>query len=1165
MKTQHKILLAGVGLVALSAIVLAAAWTQRRPIAREIINDYLADRGVKATYDLVEIGPKQQRLENIIIGNPANPDLVIKWAEIDVVTRVSGIEVKAVRASGVKAKGSYKAGKLSFGVIDKLLPPASDKKQSLPDLDLALHDVRAKLDTEFGQIGARVDGKGNLAGAFTGRIGLVAPKLANNDCTVEGATAFGTLILRDQAPKFSGPVRIANGRCGKNSGRKLDLVIDGDGNAALDQFNGTVKLGGDQLAIIGINTQQPRSNFSFDYDRKVNRWDIAATASANQAGGGFGSISGAAGKLDLFYRGDLQQWAGNGTLNGASAVIQGVAAKSIKTVFDFSGTRAQTRGKWGADFARFDHQQINGGKTSVGGVYDLSIDADNHINVESDGHIVAAGLIPNQSLISQIRSLGTKTRNSPVEAIGDALARDLARLGEGGNAKARYSFDLMRGRSRIALNDINANSRSGIRASLNGADALTYTSWSGLGIAGQLALSGGGLPASLITLASQNGGISGTAIVDPYSAGGTRVALSNTSFSVNRGTTNFSTLATLNTTYKGIELRDFTTPLSTSGGRLSLDGCRPISLGPIRAQSLALDPMKINACLSGNRVRITSPDVSGTLAGRAFTLRAQSADAPLGNGMFALDQPVITYLNTQAKLERFAGVYTNGTARFDGRNAGFIIGQGGQAPKVNLATVSGKFANGAIQFDGRDATILLGQGKQQSTLLLDTLSGKYANNAASGTFTNGRGALANVPLDASRANGTWGYVGNVLSAKATSAIIQHAVPEPRFLPLMTDNFAITLANENVTAIGDVKHPAKGEKIANVNITHAIRGGIGKAIISVDQLTFGNRLMIEDVTSLTTGIIEVVAGTVNGKGTIDWTPKGLNSSGTFKTDGFNFGAAFGPVTGLRGEIAFSNLLGLETPGGQELKIGSINPGILAVNGSLKYQLLPGNRLLIEKGEWPLAGGSLLLEETTVNLGSTDPKRLVFDVVNLDASTFIEQMEIENISATGKFTGKLPMIFDESGGRIEGGYLDAEGGTLSYIGPVSRENLGAYGSIAFDALKSMKFNKLHVELGGALDGEMVTKIKFNGVNQLPVTPGRAQFPLPVKVIGLTGIPFIFNITITAPFRGLVKMGRDFQDGRKLIEEQLEKERLERERLEKERLEKAKASKKSKTSDE
>src|SRR3546814_11465822 len=93
-----------------------------------------------------------------------------------------------------------------------------------------------------------------------------------------------------------------------------------------------------------------------------------------------------------------------------------------------------------------------------------------------------------------------------------------------------------------------------------------------------------------------------------------------------------------------------------------------------------------------------------------------------------------------------------------------------------------------------------------------------------------------------------------------------------------------------------------------------------------------------------------------------------------------------------------------------------------------------------------------------------------------------MEFSNISATGIFDGVVPMIFDERGGQIDGGRLEARppGGTLSYIGAVSDQDLGAYGKLVFDALKSLRYYRFIIALDGELAGEFLTQIELDGID-------------------------------------------------------------------------------------
>jgi translocation and assembly module TamB len=375
----------------------------------------------------------------------------------------------------------------------------------------------------------------------------------------------------------------------------------------------------------------------------------------------------------------------------------------------------------------------------------------------------------------------------------------------------------------------------------------------------------------------------------------------------------------------------------------------------------------------------------------------------------------------------------------------------------------------------------------------------------------------------SEMGGDWVFANQMLMIKGGLRVADEA-KAPRYLPLVSNDVALRLSDNRITATATLREPFTKTAISNVTITHDITRNMGKAILDVPGLSFGQALQPERLTSITLGVIANVQGALVGRGEINWNEGAVTSTGGFRTDNLDFAAAFGPVTGLKGEIALSDLLGLTTSSGQSVMIGSINPGIAVVDGVIRYRLLPGLRLEIEGGRWPFAGGELILAPSVLDLNQAAERRLTFRVQGLDAALFVEQMAFENIAITGKFDGLLPMVFDQTGGRIEGGSLTVRegGGTLSYIGDVSNAELGRFSKLAFDALKSIRYRRLTLELNGTLDGEMVTVVRFNGVNQLPLAQSRNFF-----LKQFNEIPFLFNITIKAPFRGLFSMVRSFND--------------------------------------
>ena len=130
---------------------------------------------------------------------------------------------------------------------------------------------------------------------------------------------------------------------------------------------------------------------------------------------------------------------------------------------------------------------------------------------------------------------------------------------------------------------------------------------------------------------------------------------------------------------------------------------------------------------------------------------------------------------------------------------------------------------------------------------------------------------------------------------------------------------------------------------------------------------------------------------------------------------------------------------------------------------------------------------------------------------------------NISATGTFDGVIPLVFDENGGRLEGGQLVSRppGGNVSYVGALSYKDLSAMANFAFDALKSLDYRRMQIDLNGPIEGEVVTRVSFDGIAQ---GAGARRNFLTRRIARL---PIKFNVNLRAPFFKLVGSLRSLYD--------------------------------------
>jgi translocation and assembly module TamB len=198
-------------------ILIAGVWIAREPIADEFIRDQLESRDVPARYRIDRIGFRSEQLSDIVIGDPKHPDLTAKRVEVLLGYGWRGPYVSGINAEGVRLYGRFVDGRLSFGSLDKFRDPTSKDPFALPDLSVALRDARARVETPWGNIGAALSGGGNLRRDFTGKLALVAPRIAAAGCSGDDISFYGTLLVRDVRPQLVGPLRGGSLRCADGS------------------------------------------------------------------------------------------------------------------------------------------------------------------------------------------------------------------------------------------------------------------------------------------------------------------------------------------------------------------------------------------------------------------------------------------------------------------------------------------------------------------------------------------------------------------------------------------------------------------------------------------------------------------------------------------------------------------------------------------------------------------------------------------------------------------------------------------------------------------------------------------------------------------------------------------------------------------------------------
>ena len=980
-------------------------WTQRERIADDVVADQLSKFDIPASYKIESIGPDAEVLTDIVIGDPARPDLTIKRAVVRLRYGFGAPQIRSVTLEQPRLFGSYRGGKLSFGALDPLVFAESDDPPGLPDLDLELLDGRALIETDFGPVWIKAECKGWLPGEFSGVVAASAPALAVSGCRIDGATLFGQLTTATGQATLEGPVRLAAAQC-RDRGFALgqssaDMKVTA--SPTFDRFDGNTRLALGKLAAsdAALSTLAGTAEFAWTGQGVDMRYDLAGRgASLAEARLGTLELDGA-----LRARGGFERVTTDGSFSGRKLSPGPALDRSLAGLVDSaSGTLAapllqQIRSALG--------RELPG--SSVAGDFDVRSDGDG-----TSVTIPAAGL-----------------RGASGTALL-SLSRVQVRMGEGG--LPRFSGNVVTGGAGLPRISGRMERLGDRRATFR----LSMAEYS----AGSSTLA---IPAMVLAQAGDGSlGFSGEVLASGALPGGS---------------------------VQGLRL-----PLSgswASSGQVSVwPRCTTARFDRLVLANLELGRQSLNVCPGpagaivrgdGQTWRVAAGTPSLALSGRLSGSRLRVTTGPVG---FAIPGTIAA------------------------KSVSVELGEPGALNRFTLAEVIGQSSASGI----------------------------------AGTFAGADVDLYAVPLDIREAAGAWRYAGGELAlTDAQFRLLDRSEPD-RFTPLVARGATLSLVDGRITAAADLRNPASDRVVTNAAIVHDLGSATGYADLAVAGLVFDKDLQPDMLSELALGVVANVRGTVTGTGRIDWNSGGVTSSGAFSTDNLDLAAAFGPVRGARGTVRFVDLLNLTTAPGQRLTVDSVNPGIEALGGEIEFDLRDGRTLAVTGGTWPFMGGELTLEPVTMNFGVGEERRYVFRVVGLEAQRFVQQMELGNLNANGVFDGVLPIVFDEMGnGRIEGGVLDSRppGGNVSYIGELTYEDMGAIANFAFAALRSLDYKVMNIRMDGPLTGEIVTRVRFDGVSQGEGT--KRNF----ITRQIADLPIRFNVNIRAPFYQLITSVRAMYD--------------------------------------
>ncbi|WP_121118038.1 intermembrane phospholipid transport protein YdbH family protein [Croceibacterium ferulae] len=987
-------------------------WLSRERIAGDIITDLLDDNRIQATYRIESIGPRQQVLADVVVGDPARPDLTVERIVVRIGPRLGTPALESVRLIRPRLYGTYTDGQLSFGALDPLLFEGERTGPfTLPDLRLAVEDGRGLLTGNDGRLGISLAGSGWLRDGWTGEIAAITPRWAQAGCTATDASLYGRLSIRNARPHIAGPLRLGRLAC-PDAGIALAGVtapLDVTAEQALDGFSGRAQLASGATTLPQVTARGTEGTLRFTWRKDALTADYQLTGTQVQAGGV--ALASLALEGALRTRGGLQRVELEADASAAGIALGSAPDRAL------AGAQAGTRNTL---------------------LYPLLGQMRRTLARETPGSTLTGNLIARRVPGADDAGEPTLTLLVPSATLrggsGDTLLRvSRVQLVDGGGQPLRWSGNMLTGGDLPRINARVEQARDG-----------------GLELVGSMA---------------------------PWRVGDSSLAVPRLTLAhAGGGSWRFAGAIQASGALPGGSARNLQVPLdgtwSRRGGLAMWRGCTDLRFDALAYANLALDRRRLTLC-PPRGVPILRLSPGGRLAVAAGAPALQLTGR-LGETPIAIDSGPVGFA--------WPGTLT-----------------------------------------ARAVTVALGPRDTATRFVLTGLTAQLGQELG-GTFAGTDVLLNAVPLDIRDGAGTWRYAGGQLTLADGSFRLEDRAPVDRFNPLVARGATLSLLDNRITADALLREPASDRAITRVAIAHDLATGAGRADLAVDRITFDKGLQPVTLTPLALGVVADVAGDVTGDGLIEWNETGVSSTGTFTTDDLDLAAAFGPVTGASGTIAFADLLGLTTAPDQVLRIATVNPGIEVVDGVIRYALRNGEALTVHEGQWPFFGGRLVMQPVTIRFGVPEVRRYTFEITGLDAARFVTNLGMSNLSATGTFDGTMPIVFDAAGnGQLAGGLLvsNAPGGNVSYVGELTYEDLSPIVNFAFDSLRSLDYEKMSIQLDGSLTGEIVTRVSFDGISQ---GEGASSNFIIRK---LASLPLRFIVNVRAPFLSLIGSVRSLYD--------------------------------------
>lgn len=321
-------------------------------------------------------------------------------------------------------------------------------------------------------------------------------------------------------------------------------------------------------------------------------------------------------------------------------------------------------------------------------------------------------------------------------------------------------------------------------------------------------------------------------------------------------------------------------------------------------------------------------------------------------------------------------------------------------------------------------------------------------------------------------------------ADFTIGQLHHQTSTPYFAPLSVSGSIQSVQGQSSVYAMDVAGGTPGLHYLTLTGKLALDRGDGMLRVAITPLTFAVGGLQPKTLLPALAQLEDVSGMVSARAQLEWSRKGMRSSGVVDLDRVSFVHPTTQISNLSATLSVNDLSSPRSPPQQTLTIQRIDPGIPLESLAVSYQIEGSPpRIVIEKAGLFLLGGKVSLGPAIIDPASAR-NDLVIRVDDIDLEVLFNQIQVEGLTGNGRVSGSIPITFEGSQVTIRNSHLMAEApGVLHFQSDKASQLLAGAGKEMdwlLQALQDFHYSELSLKLDKSAAHDLVATLSLLGNN-------------------------------------------------------------------------------------